>query len=225
MWNVDVIDLSSATTLQDVKDLIEAAPNINVEVQINSNGNGITIHDLNASPTQDLIVDEVDGGTTAHDLGIYTTGVAGDRVGDRIIPGLNTILLKTLNGGNGVSSVTGDDFQITQRDGNSFNVDISGAETLQEVINLINSATGNTAVTASYDREGNGILLTDSSGGTGNFSVTALNGSSAASDLGILKSVDADTIEGDDLNPQYIARCTRLDDLNGGQGVDRFIQC
>jgi len=219
--NVDVIDLSSATTLQDVKDLIEAAPNINVEVQINSNGNGITIHDLNASPTQDLIVDEVDGGTTAHDLGIYTTGVAGDRVGDRIIPGLNTILLKTLNGGNGVSSVTGDDFQITQRDGNSFNVDISGAETLQEVINLINSATGNTAVTASYDREGNGILLTDSSGGTGNFSVTALNGSSAASDLGILKSVDADTIEGDDLNPQYIARCTRLDDLNGGQGVDR----
>jgi len=219
--NVDVIDLSSATTLQDVKDLIEAAPNINIEVQINSNGNGITIHDLNASPTQDLIVDEVDGGTTAHDLGIYTTGVAGDRVGDRIIPGLNTILLKTLNGGNGVSSVTGDDFQITQRDGNSFNVDISGAETLQEVINLINSATGNTAVTASYDREGNGILLTDSSGGTGNFSVTALNGSSAASDLGILKSVDADTIEGDDLNPQYIARCTRLDDLNGGQGVDR----
>jgi len=218
--NVDTIDLSSATTLQDVKDLIEAGPNTNVEVQINPDTNGITIHDLNASPTQDLIIDEVGGGTTAHDLGIYTTGVAGDRVGDRIIPGLNTILLKTLNGGSGVGSVTGDDFQITQRDGTTFNVDISSAETLQDVINLINNATENTAVTASYDREGNGILLTDTSGGTGNFSVTSLNGSSAASDLGIEKSVSSNTLKGDDLNPQYIARCTRLDDLNGGQGVD-----
>jgi len=219
--NVDVIDLSSATTLQDVKDLIEAGANTNLEVQINSNTNGITIHDLNASPIQDLIIDEVGGGTTAHDLGIYTTGVAGDRVGDRIIPGLNTILLKTLNGGSGVASVTGDDFQITQRDGTTFNVDITGAETLQEVINLINSATGNTAVTASYDREGNALLLTDSSGGTGSFSVTSLNSSTAASDLGIEKSVASDTIEGGDLNPQYIAHCTKLDDLNGGQGVDR----
>ena len=218
--NVDVIDLSSATTLQDVKDLIEAGPNTNVEVQINSNTNGITIRDLNASPTQNLIIEEVGGGTTAHDLGIYTTGVAGDRIGDRIIPALNTVLLKTLNGGSGVASVAGDDFQITQRDGTSFNVDISGAETLQEVINLINSATGNTAVVASYDREGNALLLTDTSGGAGNFSVTSLNGSSAASDLGILKSVASDTIEGDDLNPQYIARCTKLDDLNGGEGVD-----
>ncbi len=215
--NVDIIDLSSATTLQDVKNLIEAGPNTNVEVQINPDTNGITIHDLNASPTQNLIIEEVDG-TTAHDLGIYTQGVAGDRIGDRIIPGLNTILLKTLNGGSGVSSVTGDDFQIQARDGTTYNVDISGAATLQEVINLINSATGG-IVTASYDREGNGLLLTDFSGGTGNLLVSSLNSSSAASDLGILKSISSDTLEGDDLNPQYIARCTRLDTLNGGEGV------
>jgi len=220
--NTDVIDLSSATTLQDVKDLIEAGPNTNVEVQINSDGGGITIHDLNATPTQNLIVDEVNGGTTAQDLGIYTGsgGVAGDKVGDRVIPYLNTVLLRTLNGGSGISCVSGDDFQITQRDGVSFNVDISSAQTLQEVINLINDATGNTAINASYDREGNGILLTDTSGGTGNLVVTSLNGSLAASDLGILKSVASDTLEGDDLNPQYIARCTRLETLNGGEGVD-----
>ena len=220
--NVDIIDLSSATTLQDVKNLIEAGPNTNVEVQINPDGGGITIHDLNATPTQNLVIEEVGGGTTAQDLGIYTgqSGVAGDKVGDRIISYLNTVLLKTLNGGSGVGSVAGDDFQITQRDGVSFNVDISGAQTLQEVINLINNATGNTAVFASYDREGNGILLTDTSGGTGDLSVVSLNGSSAALDLGILKSVASDTLESDDLNPQYIARCTRLETLNGGEGVD-----
>lgn len=217
--NVDTIDLSSATTLQDVKNLIEAGPNTNVEVQINSDTNGITIHDLNASPTQDLIIEEVNG-TTAHDLGIHTTGVAGDRVGDRIISGLNTILLKTLNGGSGVSSVTGDDFQIQARDGSTYNVDISGAQTLQEVINLINSATGS-AVTASYDREGNGLLLTDTTGSTGNnLAVTAVNSSGAASDLGIQKSISSSILEGNDLNPQYIARCTNLDNLNGGGGVN-----
>jgi len=217
--NVDVIDLSTAKTLQDVKDLIEAGPNTNVEVQINPDTNGITIHDLNASPTQDLIIEEVGGGTTAHDLGIYTTGTNGDRVGDRVIPALNTTLLKTLNGGSGVGSVAGDDFQIQQRDGTTFNVDISGAQTVQDVINLINSATGNTAVVASLDREGNGILLTDFSGGTGNLTVNSLNSSPAASDLGILKSISSNTLEGDDLNPQYIARCTKLSELNQGKGV------
>jgi len=218
--NIDTIDLSSATTLQDVKDLIEAGPNTNVEVQINSDTNGITIHDTNASPTQDLIIEEVSGGTTAHDLGIYTTGVAGDRVGDRIISGFNTTLLKTLNGGSGVGSVSGDDFQIQMRNGTTFNVDISTAETVQDVINLINNAPGNTNVTASYKGEENGLLLTDSSTGSNNLAVTALNSSSAASDLGILKSVTANTLKGDDLNPQYIARCTKLSELNQGDGVN-----
>jgi len=217
--NVDVIDLSTATTLQDIKDLIEAGANTNVEVQINADTNGITIHDTNASPTQDLIIEEVSGGTTAHDLGIFTTGVAGDRVGDRIIPGLNTTLLKTLNGGRGVSSVSGDDFQIQQRDGTTFNVDISGAETVEDVINLINDATGNTDITASLSEEGNSILLTDTSTGTNDLAVTSLNSSNAASDLGILKSVSSNTLEGDDINPQYIAYCTKLSELNQGDGV------
>jgi len=218
--NVDTIDLSTATTLQDVKDLIEAGANTNVTVEINSDTNGITIHDENGSPTQDLIIEEVSGGTTAYDLGIYTTGIAGDRVGDRIIPGFNTVLLKTLNGGSGIGSVSGDDFQIQQRDSTTFNVDISGAETLQDVINFINNAAGNTNITASYNEKGNGILLTDSSGGTGDLKVTSLNSSTAASDLGIEQTVSEDTLEGGDLNPQYIARCTKLEALNGKEGVD-----
>ena len=226
---IDTIDLSSATTLQDVKDLIEAGANTNVDVLINSDTNGITIDDTNGTPTQNLIIEEVGGNSTAQDLGIYTgaTGVAGDKVGDRIIPGLNTVLLKTLNGGSGVGSVTGsDDFQITCRDddpgpASTIDVDISSSETVQEVINAINDDAENGGkITASYDREGNGLFLTDNTGGTGNLSVTALNLSDAAADMGIEKSVSSDILEGDDLDPQYIARCTRLDDLNGGEGVD-----
>ena len=224
--NSAIIDLSSALTVQDVIDAINQNSGISVTAEIDYDagynvGDAIKLTDTSGG-TGNFIVDEVNGGTTAQDLGIYTgqSGVAGDKVGDRIISYLNTVLLKTLNGGSGVGSVAGDDFQITQRDGVSFNVDISGAQTLQEVINLINNATGNTAVFASYDREGNGILLTDTSGGTGDLSVVSLNGSSAALDLGILKSVASDTLESDDLNPQYIARCTRLETLNGGEGVD-----
>ena len=224
--NSATIDLTGALTIQDVIDAINNNSTISVSAEIDYDsgynvGDAIKLTDTSGG-TGNFIVDEVNGGTTAQDLGIYTGsgGVAGDKVGDRVIPYLNTVLLRTLNGGSGVSCVSGDDFQITQRDGVSFNVDISSAQTLQEVINLINDATGNTAINASYDREGNGILLTDTSGGTGNLVVTSLNGSLAASDLGILKSVASDTLEGDDLNPQYIARCTRLETLNGGEGVD-----
>lgn len=216
------IDISSCTTLEDVIDVIndDSENGGKITASIVSAANGIRLTD-NTGGGGDLSVASLNSSSAASDLGVEKTVSGLDTLdGDAIIAGFNTVLLKTLNGGSGVSSVTGDDFQVQMRSGSTFNVDISGDETLRDVIDSINNATGNTNVTASYDKDGHALLLSDTSSGSNNLAVTVLNSSSAASHLGILKSVTASTMEGDDLNPQYIARCTKLSTFNGGKGID-----
>src|SRR5262249_45646260 len=119
--------------------------------------------------------------------------------------------LSQLNDGTGVTFASATqsgaaDFTITRQDGVSFNVDLTGATTIQDVINKINNAAGNTGspnVVASLNPNGNGIQLVDNSVGSGALTVTELNGSQAAAQLGIFKTATspANTITGDDVNP------------------------
>jgi flagellar hook-associated protein 3 FlgL len=155
-------------TVQDMLNAINGA-GLGVLAQINSAGTGINI--LNASQGTTLSVGE-NGGTTAAELGVQTMAP--------------TTLLSNLNNGSGVQAAGGGtpDFQITARDGTTFQVSISNATTIQDVINDINTATAG-KVTASLATTGSGIVLTDSSGGTGTLAVTPLNQSNAAAELGL----------------------------------------
>ena len=103
---------------------------VGVLAQINSAGTGINI--LNSTQGTTLRNGE-NGGTTAADLGIQS------------LP--PTTLLSQLNNGKGVQTAGGatPDFQITARDGTTFQISISAATTVQDVINDINTATGGKA--------------------------------------------------------------------------------
>jgi flagellin-like hook-associated protein FlgL len=90
------------------------------------------------------------------------------------------------------------DFQITDRSGVTFQVALGSAQTVQDVLNAINTATGG-QVTASLASTGSGIILTDSSGGSGTLSVTALNNSTAAANLGLTTAAVGNTITGTDV--------------------------
>jgi flagellin-like hook-associated protein FlgL len=147
---------------------------------INASGTGVraTVNDARTgidivNPIQGLAMSiGENGGTTAADLGIRSMSAG--------------TTLAALNDGKGVATLsTGPEFQITRTDGTGFNVDIDGASTVQDVINAINTASGGVGVTASFATTGNGIVLTDTAGGAAPLQVTALNGSSAAADLGI----------------------------------------
>jgi flagellar hook-associated protein 3 FlgL len=97
-----------------------------------------------------------------------------------------------------------DDFRITRHDGTSFTVNLTGAGTVQDVLNAINNADGNTGanqVSASLVNNGNGVQLTDSSVGPGALTVAALNSSPVAAQLGIAKTSASGTLAGDDVNP------------------------
>ena len=87
-------------------------------------------------------------------------------------------------------------FQITRSDGSSFTVSLSGATTVQDVIDRINTASGGVGVMASFGTSGNGIILTDTAGGSGTLTVTPQNASTAAADLGLTEPASGNTITG-----------------------------
>ena len=178
------VDFAGCQTVEDVLTRINSA-GLNVEGRINDAGTGIDV--VSRLSGTDFTIGE-NGGTTATDLGIRSMTVS--------------TRLSTLNAGRGVTMTTGDDITITLKDGTSFGVDLSSAATIGDVIGLINGAPGNPGtLSAGLAATGNGITLTDSTGGAGDLTVTRANYSQAASDLGILSSTSGTVLTGVDVNP------------------------
>ncbi len=122
--------------------------------------------------------------------------------------------LATLNGGQGVQTGR---IRVTDRAGGSATVDLVGAQTINDVIDRINAASG---VQVTARANGDRLVLEDASGGAGSLSVTEVGAGRTAADLGLLKSIAGNTLEGDRL--VYISGTTRLSDLNDGNGVRRL---
>jgi flagellar hook-associated protein 3 FlgL len=193
------LDLSGISNIRDLMNEVEAL-GIGVRIEIAESGDRINAKNELSGGT--LSIEELAGGTTASALGIRSFHTS--------------TLLADFNDGAGVGQVTGKsdpqtglpdpdlntDFRVTVKDGRTFDVDIDGATTVQDVLDLINGAAlaaGITALEFSADlaASGNGIELTDSTVGT-TTSVADLNDSPAAYDLGILGSTASATFTGED---------------------------
>ena len=176
------IDPSSVSTVEGLLNAINGA-GVGVLARINDAGTGIDI--VNLTQGTAMWISEA-GGTTATDLGVRSFSPESS--------------LAELNGGSGVRTVTGADIRITRADGSSFDVDLSGLATVQDVIDAINAADGGGGITASFASTGNGIVLTDTSGGSGPSSLAPVNFSPAARDLGLDQAWSGTTLTGSDVN-------------------------
>lgn len=191
-----------------------------LQVSINADGNGLQITDSSALSGSLIIAGLYS--SAAEDLGIATpeTGVS-DPVfqGRRLLGGMNTVLLRSLqggSGGDGTGRITGGTIQLTDRAGTSAQISIASDATLQEVLDQINTA--GIQIQASVNQAGNGILLTDTSGGTGNLVIADVTGDAAAK-LGITVDEAAGSIDSGNLQLQYISGATLLSDMRQGQGI------
>ena len=177
------IDLSEAKTVQDIINAINNA-GVFVSARINDAGTGIDV--FNQASGSSLSISE-NGGTTAADLGVRTF--------DAATP------LSSLNNGLGVSTVPGQgDLRITAG-GATVDVSLDGAVTVGEVIDRINAAAldAGVSLTASLKASGSGIQI---EGGAGDITVSRLNLSNAAADLGFVQgTVTNGTLVGADVNP------------------------
>ena len=182
------VDISDAATMQDIINRINNA-DVFVLARINDDRTGIDL--FNRVSGTSLSVAE-NGGTTATDLGIRTM--------DSSTP------LDRLNNGLGVGIVEGDaDLSIETMNGSVLDVVLDGAETIGDVIDLINTTASEAgvAITASFTDEGNGIRISDSTGGSGTLRVFNANLSSAAGDLGLVQVAGdgQSSLIGEDVNP------------------------
>lgn len=182
------LDLSNAQTVQDITNELNNA-GLGIRAQINEDGTGIDV--INLVSGTSLTIGE-NGGTTATDLGIRTLNA--------------DTSLSSLNDGFGIEAVEGsDDLRITAKDGSEFLVNLDGAATIGDVITLINDAANSAGVAVAADLipTGNGIRLTDTTGGAGSLIVADEGLSLAAFQLGLQGSADPADNEliGGDVNP------------------------
>jgi len=161
-----------------------------------------------------LVVENLGSATVASELGLTGSFAASSVTGGRLLSGLNSVSLSALRGGTGLGSLG--DLQITTSSGTTQSVDLSAAETVQDVINAINNS--GLQVEAGISNDGGGLQLRDLSGGTSAlFSISSSDQTAAL--LGVRKETSDALIQGDNLNLQFVSRGTSLSQLNQGQGV------
>lgn len=194
------IDLSGASTLQDVKNKIEQA-GLGVRVEINQQGNGIDVlSDTSTALSQALSISEVNGGNTATLLGIRSLGLS--------------TKLSDFNDGRGVQVVDGSkdpitglpdptrdvDFSITLGNAGGTKIDIDlrpqDVVSVNTLLNRIQSELATklpaaglspTDLTVGLASDGNGITFTQNSTFTGPIKIQGQNNSPAAEQLGLME--------------------------------------
>jgi flagellar hook-associated protein 2 len=203
-------------TLGDVIDRINAVDPEKIQARISADGDHIEIVDLTTGEGEFTLTSLYDSGALKS-LGLAgATAVDGVIQSGRLLGGLGSALLSRLNGGTGLGELG--TIEITDSKGVSATVDLSSAETVDDILDAINAA--GTGVTASLNRNATGILLTDSSGGTGNLVVASGgDGLGTAETLQIAINGSAKSVDSGDLHLAVVSLSTKLTDLNGGSGV------
>jgi flagellar hook-associated protein 2 len=213
--NSATIDTSDAVTLDDVVNKINTALGISVHAAVTDHG--LVLTDQTGKTTSNLIVQDLSGGTAAKDLGIVSSVASNTLTGTSINYLSTATAVSQLNDGNGIRTTTAgqNDFTVTVSDGTQINVSLAGAKTVGDLLNIINTA-GGSKLKASIAPDNASIRLSDTSGGSGSFTITAQNNSQAAADLG-LGAASGNTITGRDLIAGLDS--VLVTSLQGGSGL------
>ncbi len=215
------VDTSGVETVEQLLNRLNR-PEFGLVATINDSHTGIDVRTKRSGA--DFSIGE-NGGTTASDLGIRTYKLT-DKLAD-------------LNRGVGVGQIEGDDLTITTANSSGFTVDLAGAVTIGDVINKINTASGNGGVvTARLATTGNGIEIIDNTSGADLLTVSKFDESPAAENLGFIsagqtsvsgagrvQSADNLTYEVDSVFNSLMRLRTALQDNNApeiGRAIERI---
>jgi flagellar hook-associated protein 2 len=177
------VDLAGSTSLRDVIDKINSS-NAGVTASLNRSRTGLVLQDVTGATAGNLVIANGDSNNSATKLGIVAD--ASQNSVDSKSLKLQYIHESTeigkLNQGRGVRFGT---FTITNAAGLTKTISLSSSttKTVGDVLTAINNnAIG---VTARLNDDGDGIAISDSSSGSGDFSITDDQSGNAALDLGI----------------------------------------
>jgi flagellar hook-associated protein 2 len=203
-------------TLNDVINTLNAAAPGKLHAAISTDGSGLVLTDLTTDSGGTFSVTDLNNSKAAYDLGINGAASGGTITGQPILGGLKTVLLSSLNGGNGFGTLG--NIQITDRSGASATVNLSSAKTLDDVISAINAA--GIGVHAQVNDAGNGIEVNDTTGAsTSNLIIANGDATNSADKLGLTVNAATTSQSSGSLNLQTVSENTLLSSLNGGGGV------
>jgi flagellar hook-associated protein 2 len=212
-----VIDLTGAKTIDDVLNAINNNGSAGVTASVS--GDSIVLTDNTGAITSSLKISEVNSGKTAASLGILGTSTTTTLTGSDIVSLSDNLSLDALNDGIGLETTGSsslEDISYTLTDGTTTgHISLAGATTLGDVINKIHAASS--ALTATINSDGNGLIITDSTGGGSALTLIAENGSKALEDLGLTGTSVSGVITGSRIISG--AKTVLLSDLNGGSGL------
>ncbi|MCA9129868.1 MAG: hypothetical protein KDB22_22430, partial [Planctomycetales bacterium] len=179
----DTIDLSSATTLDDVINAFNES-SVSVTAQLNRTKTGIELIDTTGATASDLIIANADAtnSATALQLESSSASVRIDSGSLNLQFVTNNTKIADFNQGRGVRFGS---IQFTDSTGETSAINLAtlNPTTIGDVVNKINKL--GIGVSASINETGDGLLLVDTAGGSGTLKVEDINGGSAALDLGI----------------------------------------
>lgn len=181
------VDLAGAETLGDIIEEFNSQA-VGVTAAVNSARNGIVLTDTTGLSVSNLIVADGDTNDSATALGVVTNAASTSKNSG----GLSrqqisrATLLSSLNQGQGVDL---SDFRVSDTANHAAFVDMntlgSEAKTIGDVIDRINALT-TVDVEARINDTGDGILIVDLAGGTGELEVREAGSGTAAADLHLL---------------------------------------
>jgi len=205
------------TTLADVREVVNSAAPGKLQMEIAADGDRLVLTDLTEGGGSFQVQALYDSEALA-DLGLDGQAVGGVISGRRILGGTATVLLSSLSGGKGFGQLGS--VALTDRSGASATVDLSGSETLEEVIDAVNAA--GLGIVARLNQAQNGIELADTTAASaGNLIVANADATATADKLAIAVNDDVSSVNSGDLHLQVVAHNTRLSALGGGAGVAR----
>jgi flagellar hook-associated protein 2 len=202
------VNLDGATTLAQVIDNINNHADNNGKVSAALVNGRLELDDLSGGGgTSTFSIANINNAAVVRQIGLDTTAAGTKITGRRLLAGINSVLLANLRGGQGIDQ-TGQ-IGLTDRSGVSATIDLSAAESLDEVVDAINSATssGGTKLqlTARINDSGTGIIVVDTSGATtSNLIIADVGGSTLATQLGISVDVAQDSVDSGSLQLRYV---------------------
>ncbi|MCC7473813.1 MAG: flagellar filament capping protein FliD [Pirellulales bacterium] len=208
------IDLRTAETIDDVLRAINE--NTEVDVTATTEGDQIQLTD-HTGGSQNLRVQEVSTGTTAASLGLSGINVAANTAtGSDIYSLTGSTKLSSLNDGLGVELHSDSRLSFSLADGSTLEVDLSDAETVEDVLTTLNAASP-TKLSAALAADGLRFELTDLTSGSDPFEVASAGTGDLAADLGLDTAAVGDTLTGRRLIGGL--RDTLVSSLLGGSGL------
>ncbi|MDA1212415.1 MAG: flagellar filament capping protein FliD [Planctomycetota bacterium] len=213
------IDLNAAVTIGEVVDAINNHETNAGKVTAALVDGRLTLTD-NTGGGGTLAVENLNTASVVDELGLSDAEVGGVITGHRLLAGMNSVLLKNLRGGQGIDQLG--DLTLTDRTGTSATIDLSNAESIDEILTAINGATSVGAVklqlTARVNSTGTGIEIIDTSGSTANNLVIAdVGGSTLAEQLGIEIDAATTSVNSGSLGLRTVNHATALSTFGPGQ--------